>query len=225
MSSYQYETHLHTSEVSACSVAPAVELVHFYKKLGYAGIFVTDHFVAQVPPASPARSWAEHIESFCHGYEVAAREGREVGLDVFLGWEYSHGWAHFLTYGLDKAWLLAHPDLGDWDWLNYFDRVHEAGGFIVHAHPLRERVDCVQLVPRHVDAIEIFNGGRPEDANRHALDYANSFGLRKTAGSDIHSTTKKKLYGMRFPRRLTDANDFISAVKAEEGVVFCEELS
>ncbi len=50
MSSYQYETHLHTSEVSACSVAPAVELVHFYKKLGYAGIFVTDHFVAQVPP-------------------------------------------------------------------------------------------------------------------------------------------------------------------------------
>lgn len=224
MSLYKYETHLHTSEVSKCGVASAAELVGYFKRLGYAGFFVTDHFLNVETPEEKARPWAERINGFCHGYEEAAREGRAIGLDVFFGWEYSHGWAHFLTYGLDKEWLLANPDLLDLDVLDYFTRVREAGGFVVHAHPFRERVDLVQLMPNHVDAVEIFNAGRPDDANRHALDYANSFGLLKTAGSDIHTMTRKKLYGMSFPRRLTGPKDFVAAIKADEGVIFSDEL-
>ena len=225
MSSYKYETHTHTSEVSVCSILPAAELVHYFKGLGYTGIFVTDHFLVQETPEMKTRSWPERIDFFCHGYEAAKQEGEKVGLDVFFGWEYAYGWAHFLTYGLDKQWLLAHPDLPDWEVLDYFDRVREAGGFVVHAHPFRERVDLVQLAPRHTDAVEVFNAGRPDDANRYARDYANSFGLFKTAGSDVHSTARKKLYGMRFSRRLKDEQDFIAAVRADEGAIFSEMTS
>ena len=52
----------------------------------------------------------------------AIREGSgaAIGFDVFVLWEYSYGWAHFLTYGLDKDWLLAQPDLLEWDILAYF---------------------------------------------------------------------------------------------------------
>lgn len=227
MTSYKYETHLHTSESSDCARSSGADLVLYFKKLGYTGIFVTDHFLdvdgsTSVPKELP---WPKRIELFCHGYDIAAQKGRQVGLDVFLGWEYSYGWAHFLTYGLGKDWLLAHPDLLCWNLLDYFDRVHEAGGSIVHAHPFRQGVDIVQLVPGHVDAVEVLSAGRCDEDNRHALDYANSFGLPKTAGSDTHrSYSLKRLCGMSFPRRLTDAKHFITAVKSNEGLMFDDIL-
>ena len=219
MKPYKYETHLHTSETSKCGKSSGAAFAAFYKQLGYAGIFVTDHFLngnTTVPEDLP---WAERIERFWHGYNVTAQKGREIGLDVFFAWEYSYGWAHFLTYGLDKDWLLAHPDLLTWDFLQYCDRVHADGGSIVHAHPFREKVEIVRLVPNQVDAIEVLNGGRGDEYNQHALDYANSFGLLQVAGSDIHSIDKERLCGMAFSRRLQDTRDYMAAIKAGEGTI------
>ena len=68
---YKYETHLHTKEGSACSTAPAVEMALAHKKLGYDGIFVTNHFFngnTSVPRELP---WNERVELFCVGYEQA----------------------------------------------------------------------------------------------------------------------------------------------------------
>jgi hypothetical protein len=44
MKTFKYETHLHTSEASACGSSHGAEYISVYKKLGYDGIFVTDHF-------------------------------------------------------------------------------------------------------------------------------------------------------------------------------------
>ena len=41
---YKYETHLHTSETSACAVSSAGDMVRAYADAGYTGIVVTDHF-------------------------------------------------------------------------------------------------------------------------------------------------------------------------------------
>ena len=183
-------------------------------------MFVTDHFLNGNVVATENLSWPERVEKFCLGYEVAAQKGREIGLDVFFGWEYSYGWAHFLTYGLDKNWLLANPDVLSWDLIHYFQKVREDGGAIVHAHPFREKVDIVQLVPNHVDAIEVLNGGRAEEYNRHAMDYALSFKLPHTAGSDIHSAQTKRLCGMKFSRQLASEADYVAAIKSQEGVIF-----
>ncbi len=220
MTTYKYETHLHTAETSKCGISTGAEFARFFKALGYTGIFVTDHFFngnTTVPQDLP---WPARVESFCHGYEVTAQEGTRLGLDVFFGWEYSSDWAHFLTYGLGKDWLLANPDLLTWNLLRYFDRVHADGGSIVHAHPFREGVELVQLVPDRMDAIEVVNCGRPDDANRHALDFAASFDLPRTAGSDIHSTKQKRLCGVACSRRLMEARDYIAAVKSGEAVLF-----
>ena len=40
-----YETHLHTSEASACSIITGAEQARTYKEAGYSGIIVTDHFL------------------------------------------------------------------------------------------------------------------------------------------------------------------------------------
>ncbi len=120
---------------------------------------------------------------------------------------------------MDQDWLLANPDLLSLDLLTYFNRVHADGGSIVHAHPFRENIEIVQLVPHHVDAIEVLNGGRNDACNHHAFDYATSSGLPKVAGSDIHSIEMKRLYGMAFPRRLNGARDYMQAIKAGEGSI------
>ncbi len=222
---YKYETHLHTSETSVCGATPGADHVAHFKKLGYAGIFVTDHFLQAGQTAGAENlPWDERVNLFCRGYEAAAQKGRELGIDVFFGWEYGQGWAHFLTYGLDKEWLLANPDLPCLDLLRYFDRVREAGGIIVHAHPFREGVDLVQLVPGRMDGVEVLNAGRREEFNRHALDYAVSFGLPQTAGSDIHSLGSKRRCGMIFPRRVKDGQDFIALVKSGKARLFDEYL-
>ena len=38
---YKYETHVHTSPVSACARATVEETVRAYHALGYAGLFIS----------------------------------------------------------------------------------------------------------------------------------------------------------------------------------------
>ena len=42
---YRYETHLHTAPVSKCATATVQENLEFYKSIGFAGVFITNHFI------------------------------------------------------------------------------------------------------------------------------------------------------------------------------------
>lgn len=80
---YIYETHLHTSEGSACGRAKAVDIVHAYKDAGYTGIIITDHFFYGNTAVDRSLPWKDWVNGFCKGYENALEEGRRVGLQVF----------------------------------------------------------------------------------------------------------------------------------------------
>jgi len=125
---------------------------------------------------------------------------------------------------LDKNWLMENPDVLDWNVIKYFDRVHADGGYIVHAHPFRENVDIVKLMPGKVDAIEVVNGGRSDVTNRYAHDFAESFALPQTAGSDIHSTGQKRLCGVITRQRLRGGGDYMAAVLARDITIIDENL-
>lgn len=214
---YKYETHLHTCESSACGVSSGEEMVQLHAGKGYTGIFVTDHFLngnTAVPRGLP---WEERIELFCLGYENAKRAGDKIGFQVFFGWEYSDRAVEFLTYGLDKEFLLANPDLIEIDILEYFDRVHAAGGFISHAHPFRERdyIREQRFYPKHVDAVETVNLGNDIPLfDERAERFAAENGLPRTAGSDIHWVEKFNGGGMAFDHKLADAADFARSVRS-----------
>ena len=68
---YKYETHMHTSEGSACGKSTAAEMVRSYKEQGYTGIFVTDHFFNGNCAVDRSLNWEEKIDLFCRGYENA----------------------------------------------------------------------------------------------------------------------------------------------------------
>lgn len=216
MNLYQYETHLHTTQASACSVRSAKEHVRNYKEAGYAGIIVTDHFFngnTCIPSDLP---WRERIDLFCRGYEEACEEGDKAGISVFFGWEAGYQSTDFLVYGLDKEWLKEHPDMLSWSVEEQYRRVHEDGGFIVHAHPFRKRpyIKEIRLYPEYVDAVEALNvGNRNSDFDRAALLYARKHHLPVTAGTDAHGIEDYRS-GVAFSHKLNNIKDYITGIKS-----------
>lgn len=226
---YAYETHLHTSEGSACGRCPGADMARACKQAGYTGIFVTDHFVHGNTAVDRSLPWEDWVEGYCKGYEHAKEAGDEIGLQVFFGWEQSYQGQDFLVYGLDKAWLKEHPEIRDCTVEEQYGLVKRSGGMVIHAHPFRQAayIPRVRLFPEYVDGVEVINTSHPKSAedpcgdseyDKLALEYAEKYGLPHTGGSDIHSTNLTG-GGMAFPHRLNSVQDFINAVLSGEGTV------
>lgn len=215
---YRYDTHVHTSEASRCGRMSGAEMARFYKRHGYNGIFITDHFVNGSTRTSPDMSWEEKMRIFSSGYESARAEGEKIGLDVFFGIEFNYKQTEFLVYGLDAEWLLSHPDCDKLDLRAFSELAHEAGAFIVHAHPFRQRpyIKAIRLYPDCVDAVETVNAAHLEDMpfDRRAEWYASEFGLYRTGGSDNHVENQKLLGGILTDIKLSGAADYAKAVSS-----------
>lgn len=223
---YRYETHLHTSLISACSCFTPREIVEKYTALQYAGVFVTDHFLNGNTTVPRGLAWKERIEKFCEGYEQVKACAEHTGLSVFFGLEYSYLGTDFLVYGLEREWLCAHPEIIDLTPKEFCLFARKEGGLVVQAHPCREDwyIDHVRLFPSAVDGFETMNANRTERENRLAGIYAEEYGLRKTAGSDIHREEQNRLAGMQFAQPLLSGKDYAKRVLSGEGEIFVLSL-
>lgn len=216
---YRYDTHVHTHYASACGLADADAIIACYLRNGYAGIMITDHFFNGNCAIDRALPWEEKVAQFCAGYEHVKAVGDRDELRVFFGFEYNFGGTEFLIYGLDKAWLLAHPEIMNVDVEALFALVDAAGGLMIHAHPCREAwyIPEVRLFPHAVHGAEVYNAGnlgREGGAgfNDNALAYARAHNLPMTSGTDFHAVGTP-LAGMEFDAPLDTVEDFIRAVK------------
>lgn len=224
---YIYETHLHTKEGSACGTASATDMVQACKDAGYTGIIVTNHFFYGNTAVDRSLPWNDWVEGYCKGYELAKEKGDSVGLQVFFGWESTYNGTDFLVYGLDKEWLLNHPEIKDATIEEQYHMVHKGGGIIIHAHPFREApyISEIRLYPEYVDGVETVNathvrhhktekGQVPYDIKAKA--YAEEYKFPQTAGSDVHGTDLLG-GGMAFSEKLTSIQDFIEEVMNQKG--------
>ena len=219
---YRYETHLHTAITSACSVFQPEEIVEKYTRLGYAGVFVTDHFLngnTTVPAELP---WAERVKTFMQGYRAVKAQAEGTGLDVFFGFEYSYRGTDFLVYGLEEDWLISHPEVMEIKTSEFCEFVRKEGGLVVQAHPYREAsyIDHIRLFPSNVDGMEVVNACRDERTNRLAEILAEAYGLIGFAGSDIHGKGQKALAGIEFKTKIATGKEFAARVLRGEGNYF-----
>lgn len=216
---YLYETHLHTCQGSHCASTRGRDYIGPYLDAGYSGIFVTDHFFQGNCAVDPDLPWKEWVKEFCRGFEDAREEGARRGLDVFFGWEETFGGDDYLVYGLDKAWLLDHPEARGWTRKEQYRAVQAAGGCVVHAHPFRQHyyIRKVYLVPSLIDAVEVANAGNREQYyDVLAMRYAAKLGLPMTAGSDIHDVDQAvegDLYGVYLETKPESARDFAALIR------------
>lgn len=218
---YRYETHLHTSLVSACSRFTPEEIVEKYVRLGYRGLFVTDHFLngnTSVPKELP---WEERVSRYEEGYR-AVKRAAEGALDVFFGIESSNQGADILVYGLDGSWYAAHPEIMELSPRDFCLSLRKAGALVVQAHPYREAfyLDRITLLPFAVDGVEAVNACEKDRSNGLARVLADAYGLKTTGGSDIHRKDQRELAGMEFETPLASSKDYAARVLRGEGNLF-----
>ncbi len=223
---YKYETHLHTTEGSACGKDRAVDMAKACKEAGYDGIFVTDHAWGGNTAVDRSLPWTEWVSEFALGYEHAKEWGDKNGLKVWFGYESGYEGTEFLVYGLTPEWLKAHPELHDATIPEQLEIVHSGGGIVSQAHPYREEfyIKEVRLFPEYADAIEGINATHTSPLSkahksdvwdRQAIELAKKYNRPLTAGSDVHSTC---IYGggILTARPLTSPQDFISLIMGDE---------
>ena len=149
---YKYETHLHSSPVSACAGASVREHMEFYKSKGYDGIFITNHFIDGniCHDIRNGHSYEEMIEYYFSDYEEAKKLEREIGIKVFCGVDSSYSGTDFLIYGLDKEWYLSHPEIREMRYSDFLRFLCDNGALVIQAHPFREAgyIDHIRLFPR-----------------------------------------------------------------------------
>lgn len=234
MRTFRYETHLHTSEASACASSAGAEYIRAYKNSGYDGIFVTDHFFGGNSGIPRTLDWHTRIERYCAGYENALAEAKRQNdadggnFKVFFGIEQTFNGDDYLIYGLDKNWLFDHPDVETMTCRQLFEAVSRQNALMIQAHPFRLRgyIDAIHLHPREVHGVEVYNGGNTPEQNALALAYAASYGFAMTSGSDIHNIAfaleektdgKMRLGGMEFDSPLESVQDYIERIKNKQG--------
>ena len=211
----RWETHVHTSEGSACATSNASDMAIACKNAGYDGMFITDHFYHGNTAVNRNLCWDEWVNEFCKGYYNAKKTGDNIGLRVCFGWEYTWEGNDFLTYGLSPEWLIVHSEVIRVEPYEYLKLIRDAGGCIVHAHPFREAdyIKKICLLPDMVDGVEVYNGGNSiELFNDRALFYAKSFGLIQTSGSDAHNIESFK-GGIITDSDICCTEDYVDVVK------------
>jgi len=182
-------------------------------------MIVTDHFYngnTAIPRSLP---WKEWVKWFCRGFEEAWNEGQRQDFDVFFGWEESFDCCDdYLVYGLDKNWLMEHPEAKDWTRGEQFRAVKAAGGCVVQAHPFRQHgyIRRIVLSTGCVDAVEAANATNSEQAyDALALRYAEKNGFPYTAGTDTHNVEQVRNswpFGIYVEEKINNINDFVNII-------------
>lgn len=216
---YRYETHLHTFPVSKCAKTTVRENLEFYKRLGYDGVFITNHFVDGNINIDRSSPYAEKIEFYFSDYEAALKIGEEIGIRVFVALEITYGGTDFLIYGIDKEYCLAHPEMATMKKSEELTMLMEDGFLVIQAHPYRQAkyIDHIRLYPSCVHGVETFNACRSDFDNGMAKIYADSYGLLHFAGSDNHvGANQTVLGGMESETPIADEKDFVKRVLSGE---------
>lgn len=220
---FLYEMHLHTCQGSACGRSTGAEHARFYKDAGYQGIFVTDHFFGGNTAVPRDLPWEERIHRFCKGYEDAKAEGDRIGLDVFFGWEQNFAGDEYLIYGLDKQFLLDHPEMEHWTRRQQWEEVHRCGGCVIQAHPFRDRayIAKVLLARQYCDGIEVANAINHAQNDVCAWRYAKEYDLPVTVGSDNHYhkwaiDNQNELCALQLDQPLKNAKELVQKILNHE---------
>ena len=115
MKSFRIDLHVHTRESSICGRTEGRLVAQLYKKAGYDGIVITDHynrgFFRKFPASLP---WSARIDLFLR-LPRRSEEGKK-SVNVLLGIElkFVDSPREFLVYGIDETFPNKTPNYTRW---------------------------------------------------------------------------------------------------------------
>lgn len=207
---YKYELHCHTACTSRCGRVEPERIVELYKKAGYDGIVVTDHY----SPMTFSRPWAPQtqIDFYLEGYR-RMRAAAGDGFTVLLGMELRHHATanDYLIYGVTEEFLYSAGNLllkGARDMRRFCD---ENGFLLFQAHPFRPFI--TRCNPDYLDGVEVYNGKTPPSENQKALNWAVKHNKIMISGSDFHTEKHLARGGIITEKAIKSNNDLVQILK------------
>ena len=214
MSTFKYDTHVHTSETSPCGKIAAADLVRLYKDAGYHGVVITDHYYEDFFSHKFFKKWNEKVDTFLSGYKNALKEGEKQGLQVIFGIEISFTENHndYLVYGIDEKFLKENKELYKLGLKEFKNLTSDKGIIIIQAHPFRQFM--IQANPVLLDGVEVYNGNpRHSSNNSRAYEYALKNNLKMTSGSDFHQLQDLARGGILIPEKISTPAELVQVIK------------
>ncbi len=212
MGRYLFDTHIHTKEASSCSREWAADIVKRYKKLGYDGLIITDHF-SESQFERHGSTYEEQVQKYLSGYRTA-KEFETENFHIILGMElrFLENDNDYLVYGFDEDFVI-NNNLTKYKDPEEFRPVAEENNLVIfQAHPFRIGMTVVD--PELLDGVEVYNGhGDHNSRNTVAYKWAELHSLRKLSGSDFHGNISLEPGGVYFEEYLTDSKQVAKALK------------
>lgn len=202
----KFEMHAHCAGASLCALCDIKTLIDEYKKAGYGGIVLTNHYdVYNFYNTLPAGTFIQKNDYYFSLYEQAKEYGAKQCIKVFWGAEIRSGYGiEYILIGLDKKLFYNRSKpLFSYSQKMLFDLAETEGAFMYQTHPFRENVVCVK--PNLMHGVEAFNGHFHHDNNNEkALQFANENNLIKMSGTDYHEKDQPITSCMYIPEEIND---------------------
>ena len=214
MNTILIDTHVHTSEVSSCGKVSAKDMVNYYKKAGYDGVIITDHYYDGFFERLSCDRWADKADCYLSGYRAALEEGNKIGLKVYLGMElrFEGSLEDYLIYGIDEEYIIENPELYKHSLESFKESIKGTDIFIVQAHPFRKGLKVAD--PALLDGVEVMNGNPRHDShNDLAFSFASKHGLMMTAGSDAHQPEDVGCCGIRVSKNISTSKELAQLMR------------
>ena len=218
------DMHAHSSAMSPCCRIDREQVVKEAIDIGLDGLILANHYseaYAELRPSPKA-----YAEEFIGEFYLLKEFSEKNGLKAFFAIEVTmerHNNVHMLVYGVDDAFLLSNPELYALTQKELYTLVHENGGYLVQAHPLRKGKN-VLLDPKYLDGIEI--NCHPKYDSTHfeeICEIAHAHGKFLTCGGDYHADTRRPRCGAYLPDDLSSAKAIIEYLKTAPRISLCIE--
>lgn len=154
----KYDLHIH-SKYSYDSFMSPRNIIKIAKKVGLAGIAITDHNTIK-------------------GGVEAYKSNKDINFCVIIGAEIK------TNYG-DIIGLFLNEEIKSRNFIDVINEIRSQNGLSILAHPYRHYGFPEEIVGM-VDMIEAFNARSKKESNNKARVLANRFEKATTAGSDAH---------------------------------------
>ncbi len=184
MKKLKFEMHFHTKESSPCGHVLGKEAAELFKKAGYDGVVVTDHFNELLCGSSG--EWGDICNKFLEGYQQV-KQCEDETFKVLLGMEikFSDNSNEFLVYGISEKFLKENPWLYMKDLAYLYDLAEKNNLLVVQAHPFRNK--CFLAPVEYLHGVEVYNGNpRHESKNELAQQVGDENELIQITASDFH---------------------------------------
>ncbi len=212
---FKYELHCHTGEVSTCADAPVKETIERYKKAGYNGIVITDHFSGLTFPPTEYLDINKSADRYLKGYKEALSMADD-DFTVLLGMEIRFLFTpnDYLIYGMTEDFIRSSGRLLFKNQKKLYKQLKEAGMLLIQAHPFRGYVRRADV--NYLDGVEVFNGkykNKEENDNSSSWAKENNLSI-VVSGSDYHHPDSKINGGIETDEPIRTNDDLLRALRS-----------